>query len=86
MEKNASLLDEQILDNNPNLIVVKSISKSFGVPGLRLRVLATHNAELINAIKRMLPYGISIPLESFICRFLRSIKVTMKRLWIDLGW
>ena len=52
MEKNASLLDEQILDNNPNLIVVKSISKSFGVPGLRLGVLATHNAELINAIKK----------------------------------
>ena len=35
-EENASLLSESILSENPNLYVVKSISKSYGVPGLRL--------------------------------------------------
>lgn len=52
IEENATLLDEQILDSFPTLIVLKSISKSFGVPGLRLGVLATCNAELISAIKK----------------------------------
>ena len=51
-EENASLLDEEVLKNYPNLIVVKSISKSFGVPGLRLGVLASFNKELIDFIKK----------------------------------
>lgn len=36
-----SLLDNDILDKYPNLIIVKSLSKAHGVPGLRLGVLAT---------------------------------------------
>ena len=51
-EEKASLLDEEVLKNYPNLIVVKSISKSFGVPGLRLGVLASFNKELIDFIKK----------------------------------
>jgi histidinol-phosphate/aromatic aminotransferase/cobyric acid decarboxylase-like protein len=47
-----SLLDKEVLKNNPNLIVVKSISKSFGVPGLRLGVLASDHLELINYLKK----------------------------------
>ncbi|MBE6060855.1 MAG: aminotransferase class I/II-fold pyridoxal phosphate-dependent enzyme, partial [Clostridium sulfidigenes] len=34
------------------LIVVKSISKSFGVPGLRLGVLASNNLDIISFIKK----------------------------------
>lgn len=51
-EEYASLLDEDILKNYPSLIVVKSISKSFGVPGLRLGVLASFNIELIDFMKK----------------------------------
>ncbi|MBQ9670436.1 MAG: aminotransferase class I/II-fold pyridoxal phosphate-dependent enzyme [Prevotella sp.] len=47
-----SLLEDDILDNNRNLVVVKSISKSYGVPGLRLGILATADVPLINYIKK----------------------------------
>lgn len=47
-----SLLNNEILTQHPKLIVVKSISKSYGVPGLRLGVLATGNVELISAMKK----------------------------------
>lgn len=46
-----TLLDSQILENYPRLIVVKSISKSFGVPGLRLGILATNDTDLIANMK-----------------------------------
>jgi histidinol-phosphate/aromatic aminotransferase/cobyric acid decarboxylase-like protein/choline kinase len=47
-----SLLDEDVLAKNPNLIVIKSISKSYGVPGLRLGVIASSNVSLINDIRK----------------------------------
>lgn len=50
-EEDPSFLKQEILDQFSNLIVVKSISKSFGVPGLRLGVLASSNSDLINYIK-----------------------------------
>lgn len=50
--ENNSLLHNDILVNNPNLMVMKSISKSYGVPGLRLGVFATSDTELIARIKK----------------------------------
>lgn len=47
-----SMLNQDILEKYKNLIVVKSISKSFGVPGLRLGVLATANTDYIQMIKK----------------------------------
>ena len=47
-----SLLQDEILEGNPNMIVVKSISKSYGVPGLRLGVMASANVQLINYLKK----------------------------------
>lgn len=47
-----TLLNEEILNEFDNLIVVKSISKSYGVPGLRLGVLASSNSDYINLIKK----------------------------------
>ena len=47
-----SILSQEILREYPHMIVVKSISKSFGVPGLRLGVLASGDAELIAALKK----------------------------------
>lgn len=47
-----SLLEDDILENNRNLVVVKSISKSYGVPGLRLGILATADVPLVDYIKK----------------------------------
>ena len=41
-----TLLNDELLNKYPNLIVVKSISKSYGVPGMRLGVLATSDDKL----------------------------------------
>jgi histidinol-phosphate/aromatic aminotransferase/cobyric acid decarboxylase-like protein len=40
------------LEKYPLLVVVKSISKSYGVPGLRLGVLASSNRNLIRDIRK----------------------------------
>ena len=48
---NNSLLHNEILQAYPNLAVMKSISKSYGVPGLRLGILASSDEELINWMK-----------------------------------
>ena len=47
-----TLLHNAVLEANDNLVVVKSISKSYGVPGLRLGVIASGNTELISKIKK----------------------------------
>ena len=47
-----SLLSDAILEAHPHMAVMKSISKSYGVPGLRLGILASANKELIARIKR----------------------------------
>ena len=51
-EKNNSLIHEKMLQQFPNLVVIKSISKSYGVPGLRLGVLASSNEALIEKLKK----------------------------------
>ncbi|TWT27782.1 aminotransferase class I/II-fold pyridoxal phosphate-dependent enzyme [Planomicrobium sp. CPCC 101110] len=51
-EVGATLLQEEILSSYPNLIILKSISKSFGVPGIRLGILASYNTNLIDIIRR----------------------------------
>lgn len=50
-----SLLSDDILKTYPNLVVLKSISKSYGVPGIRLGILATSNEALRIKIKNELP-------------------------------
>ena len=52
MDGQYSLLDNTILSENNHLLVVKSISKSYGVPGFRLGVLASGDTDLIATIKK----------------------------------
>jgi histidinol-phosphate/aromatic aminotransferase/cobyric acid decarboxylase-like protein/choline kinase len=47
-----TLITQEILDRYPNLVIIKSISKSYGVPGARLGILATSNTEIMAAIER----------------------------------
>lgn len=49
-----SLLSNEILETFSNLVVIKSISKSYGVPGLRLGIAATSNNALLERIKHEL--------------------------------
>ncbi len=51
-EKRYTLLDDKVLSLFPNLIVIKSISKSYGVPGLRLGVLATGDTAYSSRIRK----------------------------------
>ena len=48
----SSLLSDQILEAYPHLAVMKSISKSYGVPGLRLGILASSDISLITKLKQ----------------------------------
>ncbi len=52
IEEDSTLLKDEIIEKYKNLIVVKSISKSYGVPGLRLGIIATSNFELLQNIKK----------------------------------
>ena len=51
-EEDPTLLYTSLLDSNPHLYVMKSISKSYGVPGLRLGVLASGDTETIARMKK----------------------------------
>lgn len=51
-ELNSSLIDQDILNTYPNLYVIKSVSKSYGVPGLRLGVLASGDEKMIARMKK----------------------------------
>ncbi len=51
-EEDSTLICQQLLTENPHLYVMKSISKSYGVPGLRLGVLASGDLEGIAVLKK----------------------------------
>lgn len=51
-DENETLIEQKLLDGNKNLCVVKSLSKSHGIGGLRLGIVASGNQELIATLKR----------------------------------
>ncbi len=50
-----TLFDNGILERYPNMLVMKSISKSYGVPGLRLGVCACADTGLMETMRGLLP-------------------------------
>ncbi len=46
-----TLINSELLNKYKNLIVIKSISKSYGVPGIRLGVIATSDKKLLQGLK-----------------------------------
>lgn len=74
-DNNYTLINDDILNKYSNLIVVKSISKSYGVPGLRLGVLASCNKEYLNIINKDLPVW---NINSFAEYFLQIISIYKK--------
>ncbi len=51
-EEDSTLIEQPLLSSNPHLYVMKSISKSYGVPGLRLGVLASGDTGTIAKMKK----------------------------------
>lgn len=51
--ENNSLLCDTILEAYPQMIVIKSISKSYGVPGIRLGILCSADTAIITKMKKM---------------------------------
>lgn len=47
-----TFLSNEILEKYPHMAVMKSISKSYGVPGLRLGILCSSDTELITRLKK----------------------------------
>lgn len=54
-ELNNTLINQSLFSNYEHLFVMKSISKSYGVPGLRLGVLASGNTQVISFLKKDVP-------------------------------
>lgn len=48
-----TLLTDEILEAYPNMVVMKSISKSYGVPGIRLGILCSADKDIIAKMKKM---------------------------------
>ncbi|WP_312441707.1 aminotransferase class I/II-fold pyridoxal phosphate-dependent enzyme [Lacrimispora sp.] len=55
VEESPSLMCQEILDEYKNLVLIKSISKSYGVPGLRLGLLTCSDPEIIDQVRKELP-------------------------------
>ena len=51
-ELNNTLIEQDIVDKYENLIIIKSISKSYGIPGLRLGICVSNNMDLIEKMKK----------------------------------
>lgn len=64
-----TLLHNEILETYPHMLVMKSISKSYGVPGIRLGILCSADIEIISQIKKM----VSIWNINSFCEFFMQI-------------
>lgn len=50
--ESSSLLNDDYLEAYPHMVVIKSISKSYGIPGLRLGILTSADVELVAKMKK----------------------------------
>jgi histidinol-phosphate/aromatic aminotransferase/cobyric acid decarboxylase-like protein len=49
-----TLISQDIIDKYSNLVIIKSIGKSYGVPGIRLGVVVSSNMSLLNKFRKEL--------------------------------
>lgn len=83
-EERFTLLDDALLEASPHLLVLKSISKSYGVPGIRLGLIAGGDMEEIAAIRQRLAiWNIGSHAERFLellPRYRSSYEASLDRL------
>lgn len=66
LHEEATLISDEYLKSE-NLVIIKSISKSYGVAGLRLGIIASSNKNLINYLSSVVPiWGINSFAENFL--------------------
>lgn len=53
-ERDCTFIAEDFISQYPNCIIIKSLSKSYGVPGIRLGVLASGDTDLLRKIRKNL--------------------------------
>lgn len=89
-ESTESLLDSKTLHRYNNLVIIKSYGKSFGVPGLRLGIMASGDLNLISEIKNFLPiWNISSAAEVFLDllpRYMNSYKESLELIKCEREW
>ena len=51
-DEGRTLINEDVINQFKNLIIIKSISKSYGVPGLRLGILVSTDNKLVSEMKK----------------------------------
>ncbi len=51
-ETDSSLINQELISKYPGLYILKSLSKSYGVPGLRLSILVSGDTALISSMKK----------------------------------
>ena len=83
-DEHISMLSERVLCENSNLYVVKSISKSYGVPGLRLGILASGNVDMIKVLKQTVPIWNINSLAEFFMQILDKYKNDYKNSLVKL--
>jgi histidinol-phosphate/aromatic aminotransferase/cobyric acid decarboxylase-like protein len=83
-EDDPTLLKQDILDAYPNLIVIKSLSKSYGIPGIRLGVLACSNKKIIDGVRKIISiWNINSFAEYFlqiIGKYQKDYKIACKKI------
>ncbi len=73
-----SLISDEVLEKYPNLIAVKSISKSYGIPGIRLGVVSTSSTALLQSMRKKMPIW---NINSFAEFFLQNHELYAKEYW-----
>ena len=83
-DKEASLLTDEILNRYPGLYIVKSISKSYGVPGLRLGILASQDKERLDRIKKAVSIWNINSMAEFFMQILDKYKKDYEEALVEL--
>jgi len=87
--EDGSLIHQDVLDEYRNLIVIKSLSKSYGVPGLRLGVLSCGDRAFIRNIREQIPiWNINSFAEYFlqiIGKYARDYRLACRRVAEERG-
>lgn len=82
-ETDSSLLEQAVLTQYPHLFVMKSISKSYGVPGIRLGILAGDNKEMIAKLKKDVSIWNINSFGEFYLQIYENMPKIIKQLWIS---
>ena len=83
-DKEAALLTDEMLNRYPGLYIVKSISKSYGVPGLRLGILASQDKERLDRIKKAVSIWNINSMAEFFMQILDKYKKDYEEALVEL--